>query len=563
MAIKSDDLEGLNSNDWRVIKPALEGLLDTLRTPSNRELIPADAIHRIAQLFLQTEEDSVKVLVIRTIANAVADSDKNRETLLEDQEFLAGVTRLLSRAADDDVVFANVALTLLFNFGNDNEAGSKHILDDANLPNAIAKAIIAFHSDEKFLFEVALSLVELYVQQNKTEDFSETLVDELLEVGVSLLEEDGEQQGTEDERARTRATLEQPVTILMRLIESNEKFEKAFSSDRNKFLTLLKIGKASIDLDQAGQHALAVVGNISSRPEFSDLVQISNDDNIYSFVQDIVSYDTTNLMLVSSACLILGNLAVNAESVAKIMELKPDLIDIVMWSYKDCTNPFQLQGAHLIKNISAHPDFKSAVLNAGAINMVRRLCNIKLFPSIRRLGVQLARNLLTDAEAPDLDLLDVVLETFRTDDSEVVKQDCLQAQVVVVETLVKHQNLEYANERLENIILTLENGMVNVIEAPVERWNYIILIKVSKALGLLSAENEGQILLLKDMEVTKKLFDQSDKVKEQVANQGQLLGVVKNLGFIASQLLKRGDIEEGDDFKEASQKAIINASEDM
>lgn len=540
MGIEKGDLDKINSEDLQEVKEGLEGLLVSLRSPENREELDDGAIHRIGQIYLQAEQEPVlRVLCVRTVANAVADCETNRAVLLEDQEFWFD-KKLLS---GDDVKEVNVALALMYNFSNDYEPGTKLLTENVPLTNNLCKAISVYHKNDEFLLTVALNLIELYLERSATQGFPEAIIDILLEISSDVVESDP--QDEEDW---------QPVLILMRLIESDEKFEKEFAINRKKFFTLLGLGRKSINLDNVGQHALAVVGNISSREEFGEMIKISADDEIYTYVQNIIQPDTNNLMLVSAACCILGNLATNADRVITMMKIKPDLVQIVMKAYEGCTNAFQLQGTHLLKNISATSEYKTLIIDNGAVDLIKRLCNIKLFFSIRRLGVQMARNLLRDMPNPNQDILEVVLHTFKTDDNDMVKLDCLQGEVAAIESMTTFKCLDQC-PHLPTIIPSLVKGITGILSASPENWNGVSLLKISKALGILSSQPQGQELLLKDPTEVTTLLQFSDKVNSQIKSpQDTLLGVVKNIGFIASKLSHDPAIHD------AAQTAIRNAA---
>lgn len=542
MGVDRGDLDKINSERLEEVKEGLEGLLVSLRSRENRDEVEEGTIHRIGQVYLQAESDGeLRVLCARTVANAVADCERNRAVLLEDQEFLAEVGKKL--LSGDDVKGVNVALTLLFNFSNDYEPGTKLLADNVQLPGYISKAISVYHKNDEFLLPVALNLVELYLEQGAAQGFPEAIIDILLEISSDVV---GAAPDDEDDW--------QPVLILMRLIESDEKFEKEFSSNRKKFFTLLEVGRRSIGLDNVGQHALAVVGNISSREEFSEMIRISADDDIYVYIQNIIQRDTNSLMLLSAACCILGNLAIDADRVTTMMNLKPDLVEIVMRAYEGCTNAFQLQGTHLLKNISATPQYKGLILDNGAVDLVRRLSGVKLFFSIRRLGIQMARNLLRDMPNPNQDLLDVVVQTFKTDDNDMVKLDCLQAEVAAIESMAASKCLDEC-QHLPTIVPSLVKGMSGILSASPDNWNGVTLLKTSKALGILSAQPQGQELLLKNPAEITDLLHFSDKIKSQVKSpQDTLLGVVKNLGFIASKLSHDPNLHD------TAQTAIRNAT---
>jgi hypothetical protein len=322
--------------------------------------------------------------------------------------------------------------------------------------------------------------------------------------------------------------METVLPVLLRLLELDERHESEFARNRTKLAKLLP---ACYQLtDENCQSILAVMGNISSHGPFSDLVSISDQDPLYKLIISNIGLDTRRLAV--SACL-LGNLAISSEKVKLMTQISPQLIPKVMAGCLQMTSPFELQSAHLIRNISLCDEFASQILSNGGRTLVLSLMAVKLFPPIRRLGVQLAKNLVPI----DVSLVNDLLELALVEDDGLVKDELESALVVSVDVLMRDED---GNKRLiEQAGSALLQGVLRQGTSPGA------VLKCTRALGVVSSSSLRSILVSEEnLLMTEKLLAISAntfQVPEQDAGSKATVerlvgGILNNVAFIAAKL---------------------------
>lgn len=206
--------------------------------------------------------------------------------------------------------------------------------------------------------------------------------------------------------------------IIMHFLVEEDRFEDKLVSDARSLLLFMTVFlifaytyKDDAEHPDFSRKCLSAIGNLSTRPGFSETVQISERNTIfnhivslldgqYSIPDGFVTGDDTGPLKYSLfsgiSCVMLGNLALSPESLQDIFRQVPDIVSTAMNYFAGETDPYGLQGAHLIKNITVVPQaqYSAAVLQRGGASLVHKLVNQHEFTYLRSLGAQIAQNLL-------------------------------------------------------------------------------------------------------------------------------------------------------------------------
>jgi hypothetical protein len=315
---------------------------------------------------------------------------------------------------------------------------------------------------------------------------------------------------------------EELMMSTLRVLESALEFEKRIASDFNLFQKVLNLCLQTVE--EEPQRALAVIGNVTSHQEFVDMLGLDRDISRANMLTDVV-FGESDLGRVAIACIALGNLAVSSQVVTRLVSAHPHLIERVLEATLQMSNPFELQSAHLLKNISIDGKYKKQIVRGGASKLVDRLMSVQAFPTIRFLGAQLARNLVTDVEPVDRHVLQIVASVMVQEPDGTVRAECELALAAAVATLVNGEN---AGPYLDLCVRTLVRVM-KVTDDP------RLLLKTTKALGMaivfkpeLFATNEVRPYLTIH-------FDSASKIDTSTP-QGR--GASQNLAFLAAQVEK-------------------------
>lgn len=352
--------------------------------------------------------------------------------------------------------------------------------------------------------------------------------DYFLEISSRILNEGASTNEIDEDKLELASTL-------VRLLEADQRFEIPFATNKVMFAKLLDLGFKALKLiPESGHQVQTVLGNISSNPQFSDLVNVSKDDEIFKVLTSCI--DSDDKTQVAIGCTVLGNLITDSDKVDNLVKEKPDIIVKIMTAYSKMTSPFELQSTHLIKNMSLVDTYKRQLLQNHAIDIVEKMTEISLFAEIRLLGVQIARNLLTNTKI-DGRLVDILASRFKKEDDETVKLYILQAFSASTETLVGQNELE--SPLWTPIVDTLVKGTSYIISSEDIASCATVLLKLTKAIGLLSMENMTRKYLLTDHTgpILTIILNQSNQVKKQICSPTDVLfGVINNLGFIGAKV---------------------------
>lgn len=407
---------------------------------------------------------------------------------------------------------------------------------------------------------------------------------------------------------------------MLKLLE-REKFEDHVMNDEQSLMATLGLLLALAHFHKddernpdLSRRCLGAIGNFSANPKFCQIVQVSNNNPIFRLVVELFhenyivskllpSGDVEGLMEYSLscgiACVILGNLATSTENVQNIFRQVPDLIPTAMNYFASENDPFGLQGAHLIKNITIVSNLNNSrdVLQRGGASLVEKLINMTEFSNLRLLGVQIAKNLLSYTS--HLGSLEAALDygsmvrclnlAFQRDDDEGVKNEIILACDAAIAELLLYEATdgdEEASEFLdaETLLSKLFINFLHLLYISEAEINIIVTLKASKSLGVLSSapalthrqRNPNTVISILDHTVrhnsssAEKLVDilsgfSSRLVKTQP--QGRLesneeavtktfKGIINNLGYVGVRM-QNSDNKE---LVKACETAIKNAS---
>lgn len=394
--------------------------------------------------------------------------------------------------------------------------------------------------------------------------------------------------------------------VALKLIEQEDKFELDLIKDQEKLLKFMKVflGLASYhrsDEENAdlSKVCLGAVGNLSTQPSFGETVNITTDDPVFKLVIDLLrgsfvcpsGFVTAELeyydLFKGIGCLFLGNLATSVEKVQALLTASPDLVELAMVYLVQETDHFGLQGAHLIKNLtaSARLSYAGSVLDHQGASLVAKLTGMKLFSNLRVLGSQIAKTLLNFSARLDsetavrgyIELAGILAKVYKTEDSMDIKNELVLACDAAISEAVL-QKSAFDESKVAQATTTLARVVIeylNSIGRAKGEVNGVVTLKASKALGVLASTVTGaagkETTLLEqaienDGESGRKLVDILDKFSSQL-REAKAAGndetgsrayqaIINNLGYVGAKVQK----QDNSDLSLACQVAIRNAS---
>lgn len=414
------------------------------------------------------------------------------------------------------------------------------------------------------------------------------------------------------------------IHIVLKLLESESRFEDLIvekSQDLTFYVTIL-LAVAYIYRDDEPAHlskrALGAVGNLSTRPNFSNVVSISNSDHFFNQVVDLLFGSFSLPKGVASpnsavdgdkplhytlytgiACVILGNMATSEESTQELLRQVPNVISTAMNYFTAENDPFGLQGAHLIKNITINlnAQYSAEVLQRGGAALVEKLLNMTSFSKLRLLGTQISKNLLSYTShlgsmeaALDYGAMVASLSRayYKEDNIEIINEIVLSCDTSIADLLLYEatDGDEEASEFLEAETLLSKlfiNFLYSLYKTDAE-INVVVTVKASKSLGVLSSApalafrqpDPSTIISILDHTVRNhskyadKLTDilgefSSQLVEAQPKGRRQsneeavaktFKGIINNLGYVGSKLRE----SDNENLRKACEIAIHNAA---
>lgn len=395
--------------------------------------------------------------------------------------------------------------------------------------------------------------------------------------------------------------------VALKLIDQDDKFELELIKDQAKLVQFMKVflGLASYnrgDEENAdlSKVCLGAVGNLSTQPAFGDAVSITTEDPVFTMVIDLLrgsfvcpsGFVNTDLeyyaLFKGIGCLFLGNLATSVEKVQALLTAIPDLVELAMEYLVGETDPFGLQGAHLIKNLTASTklSYAGSVLDHKGASLVAKLTGMKLFSNLRVLGAQIAKTLLTSSATLDtptavkgyIELTDIVSKVYKTEDSMDIKNELVLACDAAISESVLHKpefeptKVGQATSELARVVMEY----LHAVGRAKGEVNAVVTLKASKALGILASTVTGdpgkettlvEQAIEDDSESAKKLIDILDKFSSQLleakaagtdeTGSRAYQAIINNLGYVGAKLQK----QDCSDLSLACAVAIRNASQ--
>lgn len=490
VAMKLEEIVGKD------VETGLGDLAVRLRDEQERESLDVAVIGAIQDyLISESRPESTVAAGFRALANAVAYCDNNRKAFEQKDAIFEFTISTIGHATSASV--ANFAIASLFNYTVDNESGSTNVGARESLVPALTNAIERFYNDDSFMDQPALSLLEIVASNEKV---SET---DLMASVHALLKASKANEAFE--------------LALLKLVEVNQIVEKAVATDVELFSAVLDTA-STVDPEEGGQHIVAAMGNMSSRPELSELVQFTEDDSNFKRLLKAIHSWKTNSSLAAGSCCVLGNLAVSDLLVNDLLEQDSTLIDTCMEFFLNTDSYYELQGAHLIKHITVVQKFKKRVAELKADQLVQKLLDCKLFYSIRLIGVLLARNLIS--ESPHL--ANTLLEAYKVEDNEAVKSSFIQAFTTAIRN----------GKGTKEMIQQLTDLCANV---DTSKSDWAVLLRLTASLGQAS-KDQPELVKEVDFDPCLQLSNRIVSAADQQSIDEMAKGVVKNLGFLAANL---------------------------
>lgn len=469
---------------------------------------------------------------LRVINNAIADQDENRMQLLQQHEFLEMVlSSLETDFGNIDIV--NKELSVLNNLVDDFAAGAQYLAGSELALRALMRQL------EMVTINTALqSTLVCYIISEMLEHgharFPTSIASTLLEnasvkiVGSSPVDI----YSTTDDRASTGFQEEgkEATLLLIKFVESDTRFEEYFASNRDYLVQFIQLGIAfslliqtADDFPQIARRIVAAMGSVSSHPRFQTIVDISLQDPVFGlFVHQMKEPPPTpraSILFQGISCIVLGNLVTSSEQEARLLQEFPAAPALAMKYLSVETDPYALQGAHLIKNLTvANHAVCREVVDRGGIALVFKLLDHKLFANLRVMGVQIAKNILHMQIASKTvhsqflrSLAQALIAAYKKDDSQLVRDQITLTMCVAVERSRKFFEVKYTpnmqvqhlsqdedefdkmasslNDTLVDISKILINVLKTIRLGIVSGQQHVpetIVIKATKALGIVS-----------------------------------------------------------------------------
>lgn len=375
-------------------------------------------MEKVCNIYVASDDVEVKSECLRVIANAIAEVPANCWALLKQEAFIEKILKELSEPVQTHIDLTNKQLAVLYNFTNDFEPACKYFAKSKLASQAIKNLIKQLISQPHLNIEQLSSIVcEIWTHEGATEHYIEENSEnnEMMDILIDLCNHKS-YNGVFDNG------IMDAVSMLATYIESSLKLEDYFAKNSSNLIQLIKLGmsingllKDSNNFPILARRMLAIMGNISSRPSFTDTVEISKDDPVVRILLQHIREDESAQSgksgvshhdagqghskfvkcIQAIAFLILGNLVVNQEQAEKLHKLDPSVIQLAMKYLSTETDPFALQSAHFIKNMTTNnPANAKEVIQRGGMALVGKLLGNKLFPNLRFMGARIAFNLL-------------------------------------------------------------------------------------------------------------------------------------------------------------------------
>lgn len=474
---------------------------------------------------------------LRVIANAIADNSRNRFRVLEHPEFLVLVLEDLS-ISFGNVDFNNKELVVLFNLISDFNPGSKYLAESELAAKAFTHQLnMVTNTPRLDLSVLSYVLIEILDQENGAQHFSSDIMWVLMKnCYIKILGSSSNLGGREidadsnfdvNDKVNFETGGKEATLILTKFLEADNRFEEYIACDRERLSTYLKLGmeltgaiQDDPDFPEISRRMLAAMGNIASHESFQKTVPISKKDKIFAlFIHLLIDTPPKPEMAIirqGISCVVFGNLVTSSAKVEQLLIEIPNAVALAMKYLTLETDPYALQGAHLIKNITVeNPEICKEVVQRGGLALIKKLVDNKLFFHLRVIGVQIAKNIFNTqrvkpiAPSQVLPLVPMLIKTYKTEDKQLVRNEIILAFDVAVEAFKRFslfkkdkqlrnlsrdedhdEDMDDFNESLLGIAKLLIHALYTMYTGLVKQEKYIvdpvISLKASKSLGILS-----------------------------------------------------------------------------
>lgn len=415
-----------------------------------------------------------------------------------------------------------------------------------------------------------------------------------------------------------------PATrVMLKLLESETRFLDFVVIDERELLLYLTVLLTVAYFHQndeenpdLSRRALGALGTLSTRSGFADNVKISNNDEVFQQIVDLlhgtfaapkgVSTRSSETPMECSlytgiACVILGNMAISDDSVQELLQQVPTIIPTAMTYFTIENDAFGLQGAHLIKNITvaANKQHSALVLQRGGASLVERLLSMGEFSHLRLLGSEIANNLLRytsllgsmEAALDHGAMVRALTEAYHSESRKEIIHGIVLACDAAVEELLTYDSTDGDEEasaflEAETLLSKLFIDFLYSVYSSGTEVNILITLKASKSLGVMSTApalayrqpDPTKIISILDHTIRRspqhaeKLAVILEKLSNQLVQaQPQELkksnyeavtttykGIINNLGYVASRVINGQNSSE--ELLKASEVAIKNAA---
>lgn len=400
--------------------------------------------------------------------------------------------------------------------------------------------------------------------------------------------------------------------VVLKLLEKGPAYEEHLISNKERlykfmitFLGLASYVRNDDENADLSKAALGAVGNLSTHVSFTDAVKISKSDSVFKMIVELLDgtfecprvFQSTTAqvehynLFKGIACLLLGNLATSLDNVETLLEEIPELVEQVMAYFKNEADPFALQGAHLVKNITTSSKLPcvKVVAQQGGVGLVQKLVGMKLFSNLRVLGVHIGKNLLVSiarlytGEEESIkvycELARILTSAYAAEDTPNLKNEFVLAADVSIAEMVNHISPSYNPAVLAAVNeqgLIVLDYLYNLYKSGGE-VNAVVTLKATKTLGVLagtmtpssskplleqalgeSEDTEATTQRLVDIlgQFSGQLMEAKPKDSDTEVASQTFRGIINNLGFIGAKLQhsSHGGLAQ------ASDTAIRNAS---
>lgn len=437
-------------------KPA--ALLDD----DNKVSTSAEENIKVSQSSLRLQSECLRV-----ICNAIGDNSHNQYQVLEHPEFLVLVLNdLIHGYGSAD--FINKELSVLNNLVNDFNPGAKYLAGSELAADAITTQLCSIVSNPKVSLTLITDLLTAILDQDDGGRFFPTeILDTVLEVTSAIISSSKERfEESEIEIPGSFEDYGRDISyILLKLLESEPRFEEYFAGDRDHLIRYIELGiKAGVviaDLEEFPEitrRVVAAIGNISSHPSFQHTVSIDSEDNIFKFfvhhLTEKPPSPRVRILYQGLSLIIFGNLITSREKVDKFLHEVPSALAIAMEYLSSETDPYALQGAHFIKNATVgNPDNCLEVMNNGGLDLIQKLVDNSIFFHLRLIGVQITKNIFhahrLKIVSPyhTLSLVPILVQTYKKEDKQVVRNEAIFAFDAVLDSFRLYFALDGAERK--------------------------------------------------------------------------------------------------------------------